>query len=244
MIKAVIIDDEPQSRTTVSNILTNFCDDIVILGEADDVSSGFKLINGKSPQVVFLDIQMPDGNGFDLLQKFETIDFHVVFVTAYDQYAIKAIKFSAIDYILKPIDPQQLIDAVEKLRKLLPQQTQSTERINNLLANKQVLSKIALPTLNGYRFVNIKDIIRCEADNNYTNFFLQTTEQVIVTRTLKEYEQLLKSDSFIRVHQSHLVNLNFVTQYIKGDGGIAIMSDGSEVEISRRKKEEFLKSML
>jgi two-component system LytT family response regulator len=178
------------------------------------------------------------------LQKFESIDFHVIFITAYDQYAIKAIKFSAIDYILKPIDPQQLVDAVEKLKKLIPNQVQSNERIGTLLSNKQTISKIALPTLSGYRFVNIKDIIRCEADNNYTSFFLQTTEQFIVTRTLKEYEQLLKNDSFVRVHQSHLVNLNFVTQYIKGDGGIAIMSDGSEVEISRRKKEEFLKSIL
>lgn len=142
------------------------------------------------------------------------------------------------------IDPQQLINAVEKVKKITPVKIQSPERIINLLNNKRNITKIALPTLNGFRFVNIKDIIRCESDNNYTNFYLQTTEQLIVTRTLKEYEIMLKDDSFVRVHQSHLVNLDFVEQYIKGDGGTVIMSDGSEVDISRRKKENFLKSMM
>lgn len=244
MIKAVIIDDEAESRNAVSNILNNYCKDVKILGEADDVASGIILIKKKKPEVVFLDIQMPDGSGFNLLESFGDTYFHVVFITAYDQYAIKAIKFSALDYILKPIDPQQLIDAVEKVKKITPAKTQSPERIINLLKNKKNITKIALPTLNGYRFVNIKDIIRCESDNNYTNFYLQTTEQLIVTRTLKEYELMLKEDSFVRVHQSHLVNLDFVEQYIKGDGGTVIMSDGSEVEISRRKKEIFLKSMM
>jgi len=244
MIKAVIIDDEAESRNAVSNILLNYCKDIEILGEADDVASGIVLIKKKKPEVVFLDIQMPDGTGFKLLENFSAINFHVVFITAYDQYAIKAIKFSALDYILKPIDPQQLINAVEKVKKIAPDKIQSPERIINLLKNKRNISKIALPTLNGYRFVNIKDIIRCESDNNYTNFYLQTTEQLIVTRTLKEYEIMLKEDSFVRVHQSHLVNLDFVEQYIKGDGGTVIMSDGSEVEISRRKKETFLNSMM
>ncbi len=244
MIRSVIIDDEPESRVAVSNILTNYCTDVKILGEAFDVASGIKLLKKHLPDVVFLDIQMPDGTGFKLLENFNEINFHVVFITAYDQYAIKAIKFSALDYILKPIDPQQLIDAVEKIKTLTPAKIQSPERIINLLNNNKNLTKIALPTLNGYRFVRIQDIIRCESDNNYTNFYLQTTEKFIVTRTLKEYEMLLKDDSFVRVHQSHLVNLDFVEQYIKGDGGTAIMSDGSEVEISRRKKEVFLKSML
>ncbi len=244
MIKAVIIDDEAESRNAVSNILKNYCKDIEILGEADDVASGITLIKKKKPKVVFLDIQMPDGSGFNLLESFDNLDFHVVFITAYDQYAIKAIKFSALDYILKPIDPQQLINAVEKVKKITPVKIQSPERIINLLNNKRNITKIALPTLNGFRFVNIKDIIRCESDNNYTNFYLQTTEQLIVTRTLKEYEIMLKDDSFVRVHQSHLVNLDFVEQYIKGDGGTVIMSDGSEVDISRRKKENFLKSMM
>jgi len=244
MIRAVIIDDEPESRKAVSNILTNYCKDVTVLGEAVDVASGIKLINDEQPDVVFLDIQMPDGDGFDILKSFKTINFHVIFVTAYNQYAIKAIKFSAIDYLLKPLDPQQLIESVEKLRRLSPENNQSPQRVEVLLDNKNKVSKIALPTLNGFRFVKVKDIIRCEADNNYTSFFLQTTERILVTRTLKDFELMLKEDSFIRVHQSHLININFVEQYIKGDGGTAIMSDGSEVEISRRKKDQFLNGML
>ncbi len=244
MISSVIIDDEQESRKAVSNILLKYCNDIEILGEADNVASGIRLIKNKQPDLVFLDIQMPDGTGFNLLESFNNINFHVVFITAYDQYAIKAIKFSAVDYILKPIDPQQLIDAVEKVRNLSPANIQSPERINTLLNNKREVIKIALPTLNGYHFVKVRDIIRCEADNNYTNFFLNLGHTFLVTRTLKEYELLLKEESFVRVHQSHLINTNFVVQYIKGEGGTAIMSDGSEIDISRRKKDVFLKSML
>ncbi len=244
MIKAVIIDDEAESRNVISNIVKNYGTDIEIAGEADNVASGVKLIKKTNPDLVFLDVQMPDGTGFTLLEKFAKITFQVIFVTAYEQYAIKAIKFSAIDYILKPIDPQLLIEAVEKVKKLSPEKNQAFERINNLLKNSKNISKIALPTLNGYRFVKVQYIVRCESDNNYTIFYLQTNEKIIVTRTLKEYEEMLKNDSFVRVHQSHLINLNHVEQYIKGDGGTAVMSDGSEVEISRRKKELFLKRIL
>jgi two-component system LytT family response regulator len=244
MIRAIIIDDEPESRKVVANILNNFCKDVTILGEADGVASGIKLINQEQPDVVFLDIQMPDGDGFDILESFETITFHVIFITAYNQYAIKAIEFSAIDYLLKPLDPAKLLKAVEKLKNLSPKTNQSSERVEMLLKNKNNISKIALPTLNGYRFVRVRDIIRCEANNNYTSFYLQTTEKIVVTRTLKDFELILKDDSFIRVHQSHLINVDYVEQYIKGDGGTAIMSDGSEVEISRRKKDQFLNGML
>ncbi len=244
MIRAVTIDDEPESRKAITNILTDYCKDVTILGEADNVASGIKLIKETNPDVVFLDIQMPDGNGFDILESFDTINFHVIFVTAFNQYAIKAIEFSAIDYLLKPLDPAKLLKAVEKLKNLSPKINQSSERVEMLLKNKNNVSKIALPTLNGYRFVKVKDIIRCEANNNYTSFYLQTTEKIVVTRTLKDFESMLKDDSFIRVHQSHLINIDYVEQYIKGDGGTAIMSDGSEVEISRRKKEQFLNGML
>jgi two-component system LytT family response regulator len=244
MIRAIIIDDEPESRKVVANILNNFCKDVTILGEADGVASGIKLINQEQPDVIFLDIQMPDGDGFDILESFETITFHVIFITAYNQYAIKAIEFSAIDYLLKPLDPAKLLKAVEKLKNLSPKTNQSSERVEMLLKNKNNISKIALPTLNGYRFVRVRDIIRCEANNNYTSFYLQTTEKIVVTRTLKDFELILKDDSFIRVHQSHLINVDYVEQYIKGDGGTAIMSDGSEVEISRRKKDQFLNGML
>lgn len=244
MIKTVIIDDEAEGRNVVSNVLKNYCPEVEILGEADSVSSGFNLIKKTNPDLVFLDIQMPDGTGFSLLEQINEINFHVVFVTAYEQYAIKAFKYSAIDYLLKPIDPQMLIEAVEKIRRYSPAKIQTAERVINLLENRKTISKIALPTLNGYRFVKAQDIVRCESDNNYTLFYLQTAEKIVVTHPLKEYETLLRSETFIRVHQSHLINLNYVEQYIKGEGGTAIMSDGSEIEISRRKKEMFLKSML
>jgi len=244
MFKAVLIDDEQEGRNAVSNILTSFCEEVHLLGEADGVATGIELIKKTNPDVVFLDIEMPDGNGFDILESFDTVNFHVIFVTAYDRYAIKAIKFSAVDYLLKPLDPQQLIDAVNRLSKRSPKGLQTEERIEVLLDNKKNISKLALPTTTGYRFIRVKDIIRCEAESNYTNFYLQTTEQILVTRTLKDFESLLKEDSFIRVHQSHLINIDFVEQYIKGDGGFVIMSDGSEVEISRRRKEQFLKGML
>ena len=244
MIRSVIIDDEAESRTAISNILNNYCDDVEIAGEANDVASGVEIIREKKPDVVYLDIQMPDGTGFDLLERIGNIDFHVVFVTAYDQYAIKAIKFSAIDYILKPIDPQQLIDSVEKLRNISPQKNQLPDRLNNLLQNRSKPARLALPTLTGYRFIKVDDIIRCQAESNYTKFFLQSGEQILVTRTLKEFEVLLRDDRFIRVHQSHLINVDFVEQYIKGDGGTAVMSDGAEVEISRRRKDLFLNSLI
>ncbi len=244
MLRAVIIDDESESRTAIANILKNYCSDIDVVGEGNDVASGVDVIKKKKPDVVYLDIQMPDGTGFNLLERIEDIDFHVIFVTAYDQYAIKAIKFSAIDYILKPIDPQQLIDSVEKLKNISPRKNQLPDRLNNLLQNRSKPARIALPTLSGYRFVKIEDIIRCQSESNYTKFFLQSGEEILVTRTLKEFEIMLRDDRFVRVHQSHLINVDFVEQYIKGDGGTAIMSDGSHVEISRRRKDLFLNSLI
>lgn len=243
MIRAVIIDDEPDSRQTVTNILQNFCKNIEVAGQAANVTTGLELIRAENPDVVFLDIQMPDGTGFDLLEKIHEINFQVIFVTAYDQYALRAIKFRAIDYILKPVDPQQLVDAVGKLREKEPGYADINQKINILLRNRNGLERITLPTSDGYKFVNIKDIIRCEADSNYTNFYLNSGDKVIVTRTMKEYEDSLSGLDFVRVHQSHLVNLKYIDRYIKGDGGTIIMLDGAEVEVSRRRKDEFLRRM-
>jgi two-component system LytT family response regulator len=244
MIGSVIIDDELQSRNALRNILIDYCSDVEILGEADNAEEGIEIIQETKPELVFLDINMPDQNGFQLLESIGDIKFHVVFVTAYDQYAIKAIKFSALDYILKPIDPQQIIDSVNKLKGMQPRKIQVAERISNLLNNKEKINKIALPTISGFRFVRIKSIIRCEADNNYTIFFLEPKETIMVTHTLKYFENILKTDGFVRVHQSHLINIDYVEEYIKGDGGIVKMSDKSEVAVSRRKKEIFLNKML
>ena len=244
MIRAVIIDDEVESRNTIFNILKNYCDNVAVVGQAENVTEGIRLINKERPDVVFLDIQMPDGSGFDLLEKMANIDFQVIFITAHDQFALKAIKFSALDYILKPVDPQQLIDAVNKIKEPGTDTDALTHKIQTLLRNKNGFNRITLPTFEGYRFINIKDIVRCEADSNYTYFYLNSGEKILVTRTLKEYENILSELDFIRVHQSHLVNIKFVDRYIKGDGGTIVMVDGSEVDVSRRRKDEFLKKMV
>lgn len=243
MIRAIIIDDEQESRNTIRNILHKFCDSIEVVGEAANVSDGYDKIIRLKPELVFLDIQMPDGTGFDLLERLPNIGFRVVFVTAYDQYALKAIKFSALDYILKPVDPQLLIEAVSKLKKPDQDIKTITHQISTLLRNKNGFERITLPTFEGLRFINLKDIIRCEADNNYTHFFLNSGEDILVTKTLKDYEESLSGLDFIRVHQSHLVNIKFIDRYVKGDGGSIIMADGSEVEVSRRRKEDFLNMM-
>ena len=243
MIKAIVIDDEQESRNTVINILNNFCENIQVIAQAENVRDGIDEIEKEQADVVFLDIQMPDGTGFDLLEKLVEINFQVIFVTAFDQYALKAIKFSALDYILKPVNPQHLMDAVEKIKAPKTDFGLISKQISTLLRNKNGFERITLPTFEGLRFIILKDIIRCEADNNYTNFYLNSGEKVLVTKTLKEYDESLSGEDFIRVHQSHLVNIKFVDRYIKGDGGTIIMTDGSHVEVSRRRKEAFLKRM-
>jgi len=244
MLRAIIIDDEPESRNTIRNILATYCEKVNVVDEAENVGSGVQSIKMNKPDLVFLDIQMPDGTGFDLLQQVGNVVFQVIFVTAFDQYALKAIKFSALDYILKPIDPQLLIEAVNKAKNPEQDIKTITHQISTLLRNKNGFERITLPTFEGLRFINLKDIVRCEADNNYTHFFLNSGEDILVTKTLKEYEDSLSGLDFIRVHQSHLVNIKFIDRYIKGDGGTIIMVDGSEVEVSRRRKEEFLNLMM
>ncbi|MBE0648476.1 MAG: response regulator transcription factor [Bacteroidales bacterium] len=243
MIRALIIDDEQEGRNTLVNMLSSFCKNVEIVGMAEDVKSGLLAIEKEKPELVFLDIHMPDGTGFDLLQQIPEVNFKVVFVTAFDQYAMKAIKFSALDYILKPAEPEQLIDAVAKLKQHPSDFGMISKQISTLFRNKNGFERITLPTFEGLRFIVLKDIIRCEADNNYTNFFLSSGEKVLVTRTLKEYDETLSGLDFIRVHQSHLVNSKYIDRYIKGDGGSIIMTDGSNVEVSRRRKEDFLKKM-
>jgi two-component system LytT family response regulator len=243
MIRAIVIDDEKEGRNTVINILNNFCNEIEVVAQAENVKTAKGKIEKEKPDAVFLDIQMPDGTGFDLLEQFSEINFQVVFVTAYDQYALKAIKFSALDYILKPVNPQQLIDAVEKIKSAELSFGLISKQIHTLLKNKNGFERITLPTFEGLRFINLTDIIRCESDNNYTNFYLSSGEKILVTKTLKEFDESLSGEDFIRVHQSHLVHSKYIDRYIKGDGGTIVMMDGAEVEVSRRRKEAFLVRM-
>jgi len=237
-MKAVIIDDEKRARTYLRGILEDQFNDISIIGEADGVNAGIELIDKLGPELLFLDVQMLDGSGFDILAKIDRSKYHVIFISAYEKFAITAIKFSAIDYLLKPVEPIDLGIAIDKVKK-----TKLNDEVRNkldlLLDNVNKIEKIALPSFNGIEFVKIENIIRCESDNNYTNFYLSSGNKILVSKTLKEFEDILESKGFFRTHKSHIINLSFLKKYIKGEGGIAVMEDNSEIPVSRRRKDEF-----
>jgi two-component system LytT family response regulator len=235
-IKALIIDDEDKGRETLINFIGKYCDSVEIIGEASSVVTGFKQIQKLAPELVFLDIQMQDGTGFDLLEMLPEKNFHLIFVTSYDQYALKAFRFSALDYLLKPVDPDMLKEAVDKAAKEIGSSEQN-EKFEILSSNKDSFEKIALPSSEGVRFVKISTIVRCESDSNYTRFYLDNKEKILVSKTLKEFDELLTPLHFYRTHKSHLVNLHFIDKYIPGEGGYLILEDGSHIEVSRRKKE-------
>jgi two-component system LytT family response regulator len=247
MIKVLIIDDEKSSRDTLRGFVENYCPDIQIIGEAGSAEQGIEQIKKLQPDLIFLDIELPLGSGFDLLEACKQANFEVIFTTAHDQYALQAIKVCALDYLLKPISAMDLTAAVAKINERShagtsqPQIGAFVENISNI--NKQ-LSNIVLPTLDGFIVVKINDIIRCEADKNYTFFIFTNKEKILVSRTLKEYDELLHDMDFIRVHQSHLINASHVQRYIKGSGGYVKMSDDSIIEVSRRKKELLMERFL
>lgn len=246
MINAVIVEDEKKSREVLQALLKANCPDVNIIGTAESVAEGEELIRSVKPRLVFLDIEMADGSGFDLLEKVPNSGFDVIFTTASDAHALRAIKYSAIDYLLKPIDGDELKTAVEKIRAK-ESDNSNLENLKFLLQNfrkpNEQYSKITLPTGNAYEIVNVKDIIRCEADGSYTSFFLENKKKLLVSASLKHYEDLLPADDFIRVHHHHLVNMNHVVRFLKADGGYAVMSDGTQIEISRRKKDAFIQRL-
>jgi len=243
MIKSVIIDNEKKSRKTLSNFLQKYCKNVEILGEADGVSSGIELIKSQKPELVFLDIEMTDGTGFKLLESIEDIQFSVIFVTAYSAYAVKAFKISAIAYILKPINPQELIEAIEKYQKEI-----GLKGIHNklevLLGNQSSVKKIAFPTSEGIELVKLNQIVHCEADDNYTSIFLANEKRIVVSKTIKEYDTMLSDFGFYRIHQSHLVNLDYISKFNKNDGGYVVLENGKKLPVSRRNKQEFLEKLL
>ncbi len=246
-IGTVIIDDESNGRDILTALLEKFCPSLEILGTAENAESGKSIILELKPQLVFLDINMPGLNGFELLQQFDSIHFEVIFVTAYDNYALKAFKFSAIDYILKPIDLEDLKAAVKKAEEKLSFKVQPKERYNEFFNNikniQNPFDKLGLATRDGLIFIKISDIIRCESDVNYTWFYLENGEKILASKTLKDFEEMLDEYNFYRIHKSHLVNLSHLKRYIKGEGGSVIMSDNSEVEVSRRNKEGLMKRL-
>ncbi|MCE3280068.1 MAG: response regulator transcription factor [Bacteroidetes bacterium] len=244
--KAIIVDDELGARESLSKMLEKYCKNIEVVAKADNMMNAFIEITNHKPDLVFLDIEMPNGNAFDLLERFKEINFNIIFVTAYDHYAIKAIKFSAIDYILKPVDPEELVNAVSRFESQHENKQSLDKKFKTLLSNvkpENKLKKVGIPDGDGLIFINLADIIRCDSDGNYTYFILTSGKKIIVSRTLGEYEQMFMDDNFFRVHRSHLINLEHVKKYIKGEGGYVIMSDNSQVEVSRRNKNEFLEKL-
>jgi two-component system, LytTR family, response regulator len=245
MRKAIIIDDENRTRDLIAKMVNSFGLDIEAIPAGNNVESGLKAIEEHNPDLVFLDIQMPDGTGFDLLKAVPNKDFEVIFITAHEEFAIKAIKFSALDYILKPVDPEELKQAVEAALKTMDEEpvTKEDKQFDALQHNIQPNQKrrLVLKTQESVHIVELDDIIRCEADRNYTSFFLTENRKILVSKTLKEYEVLLTGHNFLRVQQSHLINLDFVSRYDKGNGGSVVMKDNSEVPLSPAKREIFFK---
>ena len=242
MIKSVIIDDEPKGRDTLKNMLARYCPDVIVAGEAGSVVDGYKLVNSSAPDLVFLDIEMPGHNGFDLLEMYSDIPFKVIFTTAYDKYAVKAIKFSALDYLLKPVDVDELIAAVSRVKssnKKEPGQAKYETLLNNIKSDNR-RKKVAISDIEGFIFVYVDEIVRCESDSNYTYIFLTNKKKITASKTLREFEDLFSEENFFRVHRSHLINIDHLKKYIKGEGGFALMSDDSKVEVARRKKPEFM----
>ena len=244
MLTAIIIDDERRSRNTLRQKLAQHCPEVQVIAECESGEEGIKRIEEKDPAIVFLDVEMPRMNGFTMLQQLCNRNFEVIFVTAYDHYAIQAIRFSALDYLVKPIEIEELRRAIrmveEKQRQSLPNQ-----RLELLLQNLEQKDEerfcIALPTNNGLEFIRMECIVYLEAHDNYTHFFLNDNRKYVVSRTLKDFEELLPTKTFFRIHNSHIINKTFAERYIRGEGGQVVLSNGTVLDIAKRKKAEFLK---
>ena len=242
MLSTIIIDDEPHVRKTLARMVEEECSNVKLLKSADGVKSGLKAINEQNPDLVLLDIQMNDGTGFDLLKKAEPINFKVIFVTAFDQYAIQAFKFSAIDYLLKPVDPEDLVQAVNRAEQMLQQDFSTQLKVldENLKTRDTKGKKIILRTSETVHLVRVSDISYCESDSSYTNFYLANGQKILVSKTLREFEDMLKEFGFFRVHKSFLVNLFSISKFEKADGGYLVMENKDRVPVASRKKEQLL----
>jgi two-component system, LytTR family, response regulator len=243
MIKSVIVDDELPCIDTLSILLHKNCPQVEIINTYTSARDTLEGLRKSVPDLLFLDIEMPVINGFQMLELLPSIPFAIVFTTSYDQYAIRAIRFSALDFLLKPIDEDELVDAVKKVeQKRLPVTEQFQMLLQNVKPKQGNFKKIAIPTADGFELIPAENIIRCEASDNYTHFYLRGHQKIIVCRTLKEVEEQLQDfQMFIRVHHGSLINLNEISKYSKGEGGYLTMSDGSMVNVSRRRKEELMK---
>lgn len=243
LIKAVLVDDESNSLEALEILLSKYCPDVQVDGRAQSVEEAIEVINEVKPELVFLDIALPDGQGFEILDSVTYSGFEVIFTTAYDQYALKAFEFSAIDYLLKPINAEKLKLSVERFQEIRGQE-EIGKRVGVL---KERLSnhneRIILSSMDGFEVYKIVDIIRCEANGSYTTFFITEDRKVVTSKTLNNFEKLLEDMPFVRVHSKHLVNLNFIKKYVSGRGGYIVFEDGTQVDVSERKKKDFIRVM-
>lgn len=246
MVKVVIVDDEQNSREALIGKLDLFCPEVEIAGEAGSVSEAVETINSVNPDAVFLDIKLAGESGFDILEAISEnpdVSPEIVFITAHDEYAIQAIKFSALDYLLKPIDPEELVKAIRKIeeQKGIPK---NAANLNVLVENIRQASdspkKIVVPTSDGMHIIKLSDIVRLESSSNYTTFFLNNEKSLLASKTLKEFDNMLSGYNFNRIHKSHLVNMNFLKRYVQTDGGYLILEDGSKIPVANRKKEQLI----
>ncbi|RFS16113.1 LytTR family DNA-binding domain-containing protein [Emticicia sp. C21] len=244
MYKAIIVDDENRSVETLSSIIYLFCStEVEVIGTANSIQEAYQLIQEKSPDIVFLDVEMPHGSGFDLLEKFTNPKFEVIFTTGFDHYAVTAIKFSALDYLLKPINIEELKQAIGKAKERIEKKN-SQQNFDHLIQNlknpRDKSNKIPLPILNGFQFVPVNNIIYCEADEDYTHIYLNDNTKITVSKSIKDFEDLLANYDFFRIHHSFLVNRDYIKRYTKGEGGTITTEQGTELPVSRRRKSEFL----
>jgi two-component system LytT family response regulator len=243
MIRACIIDDEENSRLALRKLLNKYCTSVEIVSEDGDIDAAFASIVQHKPHLLFLDVAMPGGSGFDLLKKFTLIDFEVVFVTAYDHYALQAIRISALDYLLKPLNIDDLRNTITRVQGKVSRSNAAEQirvLLDNLVTRNPSSSRIALPSQKGFEFVDMNEIIRIEADGSYTRVVLTNGRKILTTQHLNEYERMLPDAVFFRSHHSYIVNLAHISRYVKGDGGQVVMSDMATIDVARRKKKEFL----
>jgi two-component system LytT family response regulator len=245
-LTAIIVEDEEKGMNNLKNMLAQHCPDVQLIGEARSVQEGIQLLaDGKvKPDLAFLDINLTDGQVFQMLDKIAPIDFEIIFVTAFEEYAIKACEYSSIGYIVKPIDPDMLRDSVNRVyHKRSSQINNRLEIFNTYYNNPNAFRKMSISALDGIYFINIADILRFEADDNYTHIHLLTGERITASKTIKSYEELLAPFNFYRVHKRHVINLNYMQKFVKGDGGYLIMDDGKKIEVSRRRRPAFMEQM-
>ena len=247
MIKTILVDDEPRGLSALKKLLELYCPDVKVIGECLDTRTAIEQIQLLEPELVFLDIAMPDKNGFDLLNELSPAHFEIIFVTAHNEYTIQAFKYSAIDYLLKPVEEDLLIEAVRRAAQRIADKA-SAGQVETFLYNLHKLQtpgemKLCIPDMKGFRVVELSDIIYCESESSYTIFHLQNRQTITASKSIMEYEALLQHNGFCRIHKSFLVNLQHIREYIRGEGGSVMLTNDKTIEVSRRKKEVFITKM-